>query len=110
MCDNHDNDQDHDHEQANGNGNNDDGDMRGWKRGGLVLGSGSGGGGGGGEQQQRSYWRLKRASAAYLASREALLSTPTFRAWLVGGGDKQRFFVDERSGVVPLAAATQQQK
>lgn len=51
----------------------------------------------------RSYWRLKQASRAYRVRREAMLSTPTFRAWLVGGKDRQRFAVDERTGVVPLA-------
>lgn len=50
----------------------------------------------------RSYWRLKRASLAYRARRAAMLSTPTFAAWLVGGRDKQKFCVDGR-GVVPLA-------
>ncbi|CAB1115289.1 unnamed protein product [Ectocarpus sp. CCAP 1310/34] len=53
----------------------------------------------------RSYWRLKQASRAYRVRRQAMLSTPTFRAWLVGGKDKQRFAVDERTGVVPLAKA-----
>eukprot|EP00752_Nemacystus_decipiens_P004553 g4157.t1 len=41
--------------------------------------------------EERSYWRLKRADGAYSSRREALLSTPTFRAWLVGGRDKQEF-------------------
>ncbi|CAM9784907.1 unnamed protein product [Ectocarpus sp. 12 AP-2014] len=57
------------------------------------------------EDGGRSYWRLKQASRAYRVRREAMLSTPTFRAWLVGGKDKQRFAVDERTGVVPLAKA-----
>ncbi|CAM9706750.1 unnamed protein product, partial [Ectocarpus fasciculatus] len=59
----------------------------------------------GSENGGRSYWRLKQASGAYRVRREAMLSTPTFRAWLVGGKDKQRFAVDERTGVVPLAQA-----
>ena len=53
--------------------------------------------------EERSYWRLKRANGAYCARRETLLSTPTFRAWLVGGRDKQKFAVAE-GGVVPLVA------
>lgn len=57
------------------------------------------------EGSERSYWRLKQASRAYRVRREAMLSTLTFRAWLVGGKDKQRFTVDERTGVVPLAQA-----
>ncbi|CBN79376.1 conserved unknown protein [Ectocarpus siliculosus] len=57
------------------------------------------------ESGGRSYWRLKQASRAYRVRREAMLSTPTFRAWLVGGKDKQRFAVDERTGVVLLAKA-----
>ncbi|CAM9548413.1 unnamed protein product [Ectocarpus sp. 4 AP-2014] len=57
------------------------------------------------ENGGRSYWRLKQASRAYRVRREGMLSTPTFRAWLVGGKDKQRFAVDERTRVVPLAKA-----
>eukprot|EP00903_Cladosiphon_okamuranus_P009780 g9297.t2 len=75
--------------------------------GGGGGGGGAGAGGAGGEgrtvREERSYWRLKRADAAYRARRETLLSTPTFRAWLVGGIDKQGFAVAE-GGVVPLAA------
>lgn len=48
------------------------------------------------------YWRLKNANSAYCARRAAMLSTPTFEAWLVAGRDKQEFSVDENC-VVPLA-------
>lgn len=50
---------------------------------------------------RRFYWRLKYANRDYWETRGALLSTPTFRAWLVGGRSRQEFFVNEE-GVVPL--------
>lgn len=61
----------------------------------------AGGRGDCGNPRRRSYWRLKHACGAYRARRTAMLSTPTFRAWLVGSRDKQKFAIDSH-GLVPL--------
>lgn len=50
-----------------------------------------------------SYWRWKQADRGYRERREAMLSTATFQAWLVGSRDRQDFAVNDR-GVVPLAS------
>lgn len=67
----------------------------------LAVG-GRGGDSHGCVRGRRPYWRLKSGNSAYCAKRAAMLSTPTFEAWLVAGRDKQQFSVDE-DGVVPLA-------
>ncbi|CAM9796224.1 unnamed protein product [Laminaria digitata] len=74
----------------------------------LVLGAGGDRGVGGGGVYSRGrcprpYWRLKNANSGYSARRAAMLSTPTFEAWLVAGREKQEFSVDEDC-VVPLLA------
>lgn len=81
------------------------------RAGGTQGGGRSKSGGGEGTEaarvsERRSYWRLKRACSAYRARREAMLMTPMFGAWLVGGKAKQQFAVNAVSGVVPLAASS----
>lgn len=50
----------------------------------------------------RSYWRLKQACESYRSRRLDVLSTPTFRSWLVGSKQQQSFAVDGNN-CVPLA-------